>query len=114
MFEKSILVYYMNYDGLNRRETFELIQNIQKYLEKQFKPDIDNDTLEVIVVPVQNQPTKIELLNSKYPNWEEFQKKIKEIETESKKVVYQPTWEEEEQQRWIKDVSDFVIKGFKK
>ena len=114
MFEKSILVYYMNYDGLNRRETFELIQNIQKYLEKQFKPDIDNDTLEVIVVPVQNQPTKIELLNSKYPNWEEFQKKIKEIEIESKKVVYQPTWEEEEQQRWIKDVSDFVIKGFKK
>lgn len=114
MFEKSILVYYMNYDGLNRRETFELIQNIQTYLEKQFKADIDNDTLEVIVVPVQNQPTKVELLNAKYPNWEEFQKKIKEIESESKKVVYQPTWDEEEQQKWIKDVSDFEIKGFKK
>lgn len=114
MFKKSILVYYMNYDGLNSKETINLIQNIQSYLEKQFKNDIDNNTLEIIIVPVQNQPTKIELLNSKYPNWEEFQKKIKEIETESKKVVYQPTWEEEEQQRWIKDVSDLVIKGFKK
>jgi hypothetical protein len=106
----------MNYDGLNRKETFDLIQSIQKYLEKKFKTDIDNNILEVIIVPVQNQPTKVELLNAKYPNWEEFQKKIKEIEAElsSKKISYQPTWDEEEQQRWIRAVSDFEIKGFKK
>lgn len=114
MFEKSILVYYMNYDGLNSKEVINLIQNIQSYLDKQFKNDIDNNTLEIIIVPVRNQPTKVELLNSKYPNWEEFQKKIKEIESESKKVIYQSTWEEEDQQRWIRDVSDFEIKGFKK
>ncbi len=113
IFEKSILVYYMNYDGLNSKETINLIQNIQGYLDKVFKKDIDN-TLEILIVPVQNQPTKVELLNAKYPNWEEFQKKIKEIEAETKKISYQSTWDEEDQQRWIKDVSEFVIKGFKK
>ena len=78
MYEKSILVYYMNYDGLNRKETFEMIHSIQNYIEKQFNKDIYN-TLDIIIVPVQNQPTKVELLNSKYPNWQEFQERLPEL-----------------------------------
>jgi hypothetical protein len=82
IFEKSILVYYMNFDGLSRKETINLFKNTQGYLDNVFKKDIDN-TLEIIIVPVQNQPSKVELLNAKYPNWKEFQKKIKEIEAET-------------------------------
>lgn len=78
MFEKSILVYYMNYDRMSAKETYETLHSIQRYLEKQFNKDIDN-TLEIIIVPVQNQPTKVELLNSKYPNWEEFQERLPEL-----------------------------------
>ena len=78
MYEKSILVYYMNYDRMTGKETYETLHSIQHYLEKQFKKDIDN-TLEIIIVPVQNQPTKVELLNSKYPNWEEFQERLPEL-----------------------------------
>lgn len=78
MFEKSILVYYMNYDRMNGKETYDTLHSIQNYLEKKFKKDIDN-TLEIIIVPVQNQPTKVELLNSKYPNWEEFQERLPEL-----------------------------------
>lgn len=83
MFEKSILVYYMNYDGLSRKETFDMIHSIQNYIENQFKKDIDNNTLDIIIVPVQNQPTKIELLNAKYPDWEQFQN---DIETLKEKI----------------------------
>ena len=78
MFEKSILVYYMNYDRMTGKETYDTLHSIQSYLEKLFKKDIDN-TLEIIIVPVQNQPTKVELLNSKYPNWEEFQERLPEL-----------------------------------
>lgn len=79
MYEKSILVYYMNYDRMTGKETYDTLHSIQGYLEKLFKKDIDNNTLEVIIVPVQNQPTKVELLNSKYPNWEEFQERLPEL-----------------------------------
>ncbi len=78
MYEKSILVYYMNYDRMTGKEAFDTLHSIQGYLEKQFKKDIDN-TLEIIIVPVKNQPTKIELLNSKYPNWQEFQERLPEL-----------------------------------
>lgn len=78
MYEKSILVYYMNYGKMNSKETCDTLHSIQGYLEKVFNKDIDN-TLEVIIVPVQNQPTKVELLNSKYPNWEEFQERLPEL-----------------------------------
>ena len=79
MYEKSILVYYMNYDRMNGKETYERLHSTLGYLEKQFKKDIDNNTLEIIIVPVQNQPTKVELLNSKYPNWQEFQERLPEL-----------------------------------
>ena len=91
MFEKSILVVYLNIDGLSLRDAIDSTQSTIRYLEKEFECDPD---VKCIVAPVRNQPTKIELLNAKYPNWDEFQKKIKEIESESKKVVYQPTWDE--------------------
>ena len=69
----------MNYDRMNGKETYETLHSTLGYLEKQFKKDIDNNTLEIIIVPVQNQPTKVELLNSKYPNWEEFQERLPEL-----------------------------------
>lgn len=78
MYEKSILVYYMNYDRMNNKETCNTIHSIQGYLENVFNKDINN-TLDVIIVPVRNQPTKVELLNSKYPNWQEFQERLPEL-----------------------------------
>lgn len=80
MFEKSILVVYLNIDGLSIKNAVDSTQSTIHYLETEFKDEPD---LKCIVAPVRNQPTKIELLNAKYPNWEEFQKKIKEIESES-------------------------------
>jgi hypothetical protein len=68
----------MNYGKMNSKEACDTLHSIQGYLEKVFNKDIDN-TLEVIIVPVQNQPTKVELLNSKYPNWEEFQERLPEL-----------------------------------
>ena len=85
MFEKSILVCYMNYDRMNGKETCDTLHSIQGYLGNVFKKDVDNNTLEVIIVPVRNQPTKIELLNSKYPNWEEFQQRLPELIKEIEK-----------------------------
>ena len=49
MYEKSILVYYLNYDRMTVKETCDAIHSIQGYLEKQFYKDI-NDTLEIIIV----------------------------------------------------------------
>ena len=82
MFEKSILVVYLNIDGLKLKDAIDSTQSTIRYLENEFGCD---PNIKCIVAPVRNQPTKIELLNAKYPNWEEFQKKIKEIESESKK-----------------------------
>lgn len=110
MFEKSILVVYLNIDGLKLKDAVDSTQSTIRYLENEFGCD---PNIKCIVAPVRNQPTKIELLNAKYPNWEEFQKKIKEIESETKKISYQLTWDEEDQRRWIKDISDFEVKGFK-
>lgn len=69
----------MNYDRMNNKEMCDTLHSIQGYLRNAFAKDIDNNTLEVIIVPVQNQPTKIELLNSKYPNWQEFQERLPEL-----------------------------------
>ena len=76
MFEKSILVVYLNIDGLSLKDAFESTQSTIHYLETQFNYDKD---IKCIVAPVRNQPTKIELLNAKYPDWEEFQEKMPEL-----------------------------------
>ena len=73
MFEKSILVVYLNIDDLPLNEAINSTQSTIHYLDEQFKDEPD---LKCLVAPVRNQPTKIELLNAKYPNWEEFQKDI--------------------------------------
>jgi hypothetical protein len=73
MFEKSILVVYLNIDGLSLKDVFESTQSTIYYLEKEFK---DDPNIKCIVAPVRNQPTKIELLNAKYPDWEQFQNDI--------------------------------------
>lgn len=76
MFEKSILVVYLNIDGLSLKDAFESTQSTIHYLETKFN---DEQDIKCIVAPVRNQPTKIELLNAKYPDWEEFQEKMPEL-----------------------------------
>jgi hypothetical protein len=76
MFEKSILVVYLNIDNLSLKDAFNSTQSTIHYLEKEFN---DDSNIKCIVVPVRNQPTKIELLNSKYPNWQEFQERLPEL-----------------------------------
>lgn len=76
MFEKSILVVYLNVDNLSIKDVVASTQSTIHYLENEFKYDTD---IKCIVAPVRNQPTKIELLNSKYPNWQEFQERLPEL-----------------------------------
>jgi hypothetical protein len=76
MFEKSILVVYLNIDNLSLKDSIASTQATIHYLEKEFENDQD---IKCIVAPVRNQPTKIELLNSKYPNWQEFQERLPEL-----------------------------------
>jgi hypothetical protein len=76
MFEKSILVVYLNIDNLSLKNAFNSTQSTIHYLETEFNDDQD---IKCIVAPVRNQPTKIELLNSKYPNWQEFQERLPEL-----------------------------------
>lgn len=76
MFEKSILVVYLNIDNLTLKDAISSTQSTIHYLETEFSNDPD---LKCIVAPVKNQPTKIELLNSKYPNWQEFQERLPEL-----------------------------------
>lgn len=80
MFEKSILVVYLNIDNLSLKDAIASTQSTIHYLEKEFENDPD---LKCIVAPVRNQPTKIELLNAKYPDWEQFQN---DIETLKEKI----------------------------
>lgn len=76
MFEKSILVVYLNIDNLSLKDSIASTQATIHYLEKEFKYDPD---IKCIVAPVRNQPTKIELLNAKYPDWEQFQNNIETL-----------------------------------
>ena len=76
MFEKSILVVYLNIDNLSLKDAVASTQSTIHYLEKEFN---DDPNIKYIVAPVRNQPTKIELLNSKYPNWQEFQERLPEL-----------------------------------
>ena len=76
MFEKSILVVYLNIDNLSLKDAAASTQSTIHYLETAFENDPD---IKCIVAPVRNQPTKIELLNAKYPNWQEFQERLPEL-----------------------------------
>lgn len=76
MFEKSILVVYLNIDNLSLKDAISSTQSTIHYLETEFN---DDPNIKCIVAPVRNQPTKIELLNSKYPNWQEFQERSPEL-----------------------------------
>jgi hypothetical protein len=80
MFEKSILVVYLNIDNLSLKDAVASTQSTIHYLEKEFN---DDPNIKCIVAPVRNQPTKIELLNAKYPDWEQFQN---DIETLKEKI----------------------------
>lgn len=80
MFEKSILVVYLNIDNISIKDAVASTQSTIHYLEKEFENDPD---IKCIVAPVRNQPTKIELLNAKYPDWEQFQN---DVETLKEKI----------------------------
>jgi hypothetical protein len=56
MFEKSILVVYLNIDDLPLNEAINSTQSTIHYLDEQFKDEPD---LKCLVAPVRNQPTKI-------------------------------------------------------
>lgn len=83
MFEKSILVVYLNIDSLSLKDAFESTQSTIHYLETKFNDESD---IKCIVAPVRNQSTKIELLNAKYPDWEEFQERLPELMQQMEKV----------------------------
>jgi hypothetical protein len=76
MFEKSILVVYLNIDNLSIKDAVASTQSTIHYLETEFN---DDPNIKCIVAPVRNQPTKIELLNAKYPDWEQFIKENKDL-----------------------------------
>lgn len=76
MFEKSILVVYLNIDNLSIKDAVASTQSTIHYLETEFN---DDPNIKCIVAPVRNQPTKIELLNAKYPDWEQFIEENKDL-----------------------------------
>lgn len=76
MFEKSILVVYLNIDNLSIKDAVASTQSTIHYLETAFN---DDPNIKCIVAPVRNQPTKIELLNAKYPDWEQFIEENKDL-----------------------------------
>ena len=76
MFEKSILIVYFNVSGIEddtraKQTTASLIN----YLQHLF---FDEKDLKILVVPVRDQPTKVELLNASYPKWEEILEQIQQ------------------------------------
>ena len=79
MLEKSILVCYLNSDNIMISDIEQNINLTNDFLKNLFKKEIDNNELTILVIPVQNQPTKVELLNSKYPYWKELKKQLPEL-----------------------------------
>lgn len=75
MFDKSILVCYLNIDGYNTNQASDILLTFTNHLHELFPDEKD---LKILVVPVRDQQSKVELLNAKYPKWEEVIEKIKD------------------------------------
>lgn len=75
MFEKSILVCYLNIDGYDNNHASNLLLTVTDHLHELFHDEKD---LKILVVPVRDQQTKVELLNASYPKWEEILEQIQQ------------------------------------
>lgn len=60
MLDKTILVFYINADGLSREEVSELVESVRKLIQPL---DEDKDKVIQYIIPVHNQVTKIECIN---------------------------------------------------
>lgn len=84
--EKLILVFYINVDGLTKSQAKESIQEMMNFLETE---NNDGSILNYIL-PVQNQETKIECLNPKLlddENWLIMSQKIENIQKQVEKFL---------------------------
>ena len=75
MFEKSILVCYINIDGCNTNQASNTLLTFTNHLHELFPDEKD---LKILVVPVRGQQSKVELLNASYPKWEEVLEQIQQ------------------------------------
>lgn len=75
MFEKSILVCYLNINGYDNNHVSNLLLTVTNHLHELFHDEKD---LKILVVPVRDQQTKVELLNASYPKWEEILEQIQQ------------------------------------
>lgn len=78
MFEKSILVVYFNVGHIeNETRARQSTASLMNYINHLFHDEKD---LMIIVIPVKDQQTKVELLNASYPKWEEVLEQIKKFD----------------------------------
>lgn len=79
--DKAILVAYINVYDVNKTKGVQMVSQFKEYLKRSFynEKEINDDSLVILTIPVQDQPTKIELLNARYPQYEELIEQSKEI-----------------------------------
>ena len=76
MFEKSILIVYFNVSGIeDDMRARQTVASLKTYITSLF---YDEKDLMIIVIPVKDQQTKVELLNASYPKWEEILEQIQQ------------------------------------
>lgn len=76
MFEKSILVVYFNVGHIeNETRARQSTASLMNYINHLFPDEKD---LKILVFPVRDQQTKVELLNASYPKWEEVLEQIQQ------------------------------------
>ena len=77
--DKSILVVYLDVTRMNREKGMLFLNEIRNYLDNKFynTKEINDDSL--VVLPIPADRTEIVLLNSKYPDYEQFKNEINEI-----------------------------------
>ena len=79
--DKSILVCYINIGSVNKQDALVIINQLDDVIKKRFNENkiVGDDSLVILTIPVQDQPTKIELLNARYPKCEELIEQTKEM-----------------------------------
>ena len=70
-YDKAILVAYINVYDVNKTKGVQMVSQFKEYLKRSFynEKEINDDSLVILTIPVQDQPTKIELLNARYPDY---------------------------------------------
>ena len=77
--EKTILVAYFNISEFNKHKGLEAFNQFKIYIESQFdnNKEINDDSMIILVVP--SYKTEIQLLNAKYPNYEQIKNDAEKI-----------------------------------